>query len=183
MRAPLPLPTFFEPENAARYGYCPNSAALFEAAQRARQEHRIGAGEPGQSVHLLLIDVQRDFCFPEGTLYVAGRSGSGAVDDSRRLAVLLKENIELDKPLHPRLPYCAGEVVWAVRQEMARTVEDVLARRTRALLLDTRASVEIAPAVAALIAKELGCDTQWEKEQIFAFRTLASRYLLERETA
>ena len=53
--------------------------------------------------------------------------------------------LELDKPLHPRLPYCAGEVVWAVRQEMARTVEDVLARRTRALLLDTRASVEIAP--------------------------------------
>jgi len=104
-------------------------------------------------------------------------------DDSRRLGVLLKENIELDKPLHPRLPYCAGEVVWAVRQEMARTVEDVLARRTRALLLDTRASVEIAPAVAALIAKELGCDTQWEKEQIFAFRTLASRYLLERDTA
>ena len=59
-------------------------------------------------------------------------------------------------PLHPRLPYRAGEVVWAVRHEMARTVEDVLARRTRALLLDARASAEIAPAVAALMADGAG---------------------------
>ena len=59
------------------------------------------------------------------------------------------------RSLHPRLPFKAREVVWAARNEMARTVEDVLARRTRALFLDARAAMEAAPAVARLLAKEL----------------------------
>lgn len=97
--------------------------------------------------------------------------------DNARLTAMLEENVEWIKPLHPRLPYCAGEVVWAARSEMARTVEDTLARRTRALLLDARASVEIAPQVAALMATELGRSEQWEKEQVAAFRALAAGYL------
>jgi glycerol-3-phosphate dehydrogenase len=63
---------------------------------------------------------------------------------------------------------------------MARTVEDALARRTRALLLDAKASLEIAPEVAALMAKELGRNERWEKEQVSAFRALAGGYLLNR---
>ena len=69
------------------------------------------------------------------------------------------------EPLHPRLPYRVCEVVWAARHEMARTVEDVLARRTRALLLDARASLEAAPAVARLLAAELGRDEAWERRR------------------
>jgi glycerol-3-phosphate dehydrogenase len=81
--------------------------------------------------------------------------------------------------LHPRLPYLRGEVAWAVRHEMARTVEDVLARRLRALLLDARASVEAAPVVARLMAPALGQDEGWVRQQVSAYETLAAGYLLE----
>ena len=83
-----------------------------------------------------------------------------------------------DEPLHPNLPYRACEVVWAARHEMARTVEDVLARRTRALLLDARASAAIAPAVAGLLAEELGKDEDWQRRQVEAYRDLAQGYWL-----
>lgn len=81
--------------------------------------------------------------------------------------------------LHPRLPYTEAEVRWAARYEMARTVEDVLARRTRALLLDAAASCEMAPRVAAILAEELGLDAEWQQQQITAYRSLATGYLLD----
>jgi glycerol-3-phosphate dehydrogenase len=80
--------------------------------------------------------------------------------------------------LHPALPYRAAEVAWAARNEMARTVEDVLSRRTRALLLDARASMEAAPAVAALLGKELGRDAAWEEAQVEEYRATARGYVL-----
>jgi glycerol-3-phosphate dehydrogenase len=83
-----------------------------------------------------------------------------------------------DKPLHPHLPYCAGQVVWAVRREMARTIEDVLSRRLRALPLDARAAVGMAAQVAHIIASELGRDENWERQQISNFQELALRHLL-----
>jgi glycerol-3-phosphate dehydrogenase len=70
-------------------------------------------------------------------------------------------------------------VVFAVRSELARTLEDVLARRTRALLLDARASIEIAPAVAQLMAAELGRDAAWARAQVASYQALARGYLLE----
>jgi len=78
--------------------------------------------------------------------------------------------------LHPALPYTEGEVIWAVREEMARTVEDVLARRTRALLLNARAAMEMAPRVGQIVAAELGCDTRGQLEE---FLKLAAGYLPE----
>jgi glycerol-3-phosphate dehydrogenase len=84
----------------------------------------------------------------------------------------------LATPLHPALPYCGAEVVWATRQEMARTVEDVLARRTRALFLNARAAIAMAPGVAALMAKELGKDAVWQAEQVTAFTGIANAYVL-----
>ena len=69
-------------------------------------------------------------------------------------------------------------MVWAARHEMARTVEDVLARRTRALLLDARASAEAAPDVARLLAAELGRDAAWERRQVEAYRAVARGYWL-----
>jgi glycerol-3-phosphate dehydrogenase len=79
--------------------------------------------------------------------------------------------------LHPSLPFAQGEVTWAARYEMARSVEDVLARRTRALFLDARASLEAAPLVARLVAEELGRDSAWERAQIDSFRSVANGYL------
>ena len=81
--------------------------------------------------------------------------------------------------MHPDLPYIRAEVIWAARQEMARTVEDVLARRTRALFLDARASLEMAEETAALMATELQRDAGWAKQQTEAYRQLATGYVLE----
>jgi glycerol-3-phosphate dehydrogenase len=79
--------------------------------------------------------------------------------------------------LHPRLPYLAAEVIWAARNEMAVTVEDVLARRTRALFLDAAAAVECAPQVAQLMACELNQSAEWEQQQVVMFCRLAEGYL------
>ena len=98
--------------------------------------------------------------------------------DAPGVQMTLKERAGWDEPLHPRLPYRKGEVVWAVRHEMARTVEDVLARRTRALLLDARAGVEAAPTVAALMAETLGYDEDWARAQTEAYTTLSKGYML-----
>jgi glycerol-3-phosphate dehydrogenase len=97
--------------------------------------------------------------------------------DAQSVRGLIRENSDWNSLLHPRLPYRTAEVIWGVRYEMARTVEDVLARRTRALMLDARASIESAPRVAALMAKELGRNQQWVAHQTSAFTTLARGYL------
>ena len=78
--------------------------------------------------------------------------------------------------LHPDLPYTEAEVRWAARHEQARTVEDVLARRTRALLLDAAAAMAIAPRVAEILAGELGRDAAWQTMQVKAFAGLAAIY-------
>jgi glycerol-3-phosphate dehydrogenase len=76
-------------------------------------------------------------------------------------------------------PYTKAEVVWAVREEMARTVEDFLARRSRFLLLDARKSMVAAPVVAKIIAEELGLRRRWVREQIEKYTTLAQGYILD----
>jgi glycerol-3-phosphate dehydrogenase len=82
-----------------------------------------------------------------------------------------------DEPLHPDLPYRVHDVIWAARFEMARTVEDVLARRTRSLFLNARAAQAMAPKVAALLAQELGRDEAWQQQQVRAFEHVAKGYL------
>ncbi|MBW2667413.1 MAG: FAD-dependent oxidoreductase, partial [Deltaproteobacteria bacterium] len=98
--------------------------------------------------------------------------------DGPALQRLIEERPGLAEPLHPDFDYVAAQVVWAVRHEMARTVEDVLARRLRVLFLDTRASIAMAPAVAALMAVELGCDSAWERQQVEALRAVAEPLLV-----
>ncbi len=101
--------------------------------------------------------------------------------DLPALRELAKEDAELDQLLHPRLPFRRCEVVWAARYEMARRVEDVLARRTRALFLDARASMEAAETTARLMARELGRSQQWEREEASEFRSLARDYIWNEE--
>ena len=105
-------------------------------------------------------------------LYVFG-------SDIPKIKTIVSANPELDERLDERLPYKKVEVIWGAREEMARTVEDILARRTRALLLDAAASIEMAPTVAWLMAEELGYDEEWEKKQIEEYTELAEGYLLK----
>jgi glycerol-3-phosphate dehydrogenase len=99
--------------------------------------------------------------------------------DAPGLRRLIEQSPELAKRLHPDFDDVAAQVVWAVRHEMARTVEDVLARRLRALFLDTRASIAMAPTVAALMAAELERDADWEHAQVAALRAVAEPLLVE----
>jgi len=88
----------------------------------------------------------------------------------------LAQDPELARRLHPALPYIGAEVIWAVRSEMARNVEDALARRTRALFLDAKAAMQMTRPVAALMARELGRDDAWIATQTQQFCTLAKQY-------
>ncbi len=97
--------------------------------------------------------------------------------DKEQLLTLLNENPAWGEKLHHRLDYTAAEVTWAVRHEMARTVEDVLARRVRALFLDARAAIDMAPRVARLIATELNKDENWENNKVADFIHIAEGYL------
>jgi glycerol-3-phosphate dehydrogenase len=108
----------------------------------------------------------------------ADRFGALGVYGSDALAIqdLTRATPALGAALHADLPYTGAEVVWSTRHEMARTVEDVLARRTRALFLNARAAAAIAPAVARLMAGELGWDSSREAAEVAAFSTLARGY-------
>jgi glycerol-3-phosphate dehydrogenase len=97
--------------------------------------------------------------------------------EAAEVRAFLAEDARRGELLHPRLPYTCGQVLWAARHEMARTVDDVLARRTRSLLLDARASIEVAPRAAELLATELRRDRRWVSTQVEEFAALARRYL------
>ena len=98
--------------------------------------------------------------------------------DAPALQRLMRDNPEWAEPYDDRLPVRPVQVVWGARHEMARTVEDVLARRTRAVLLDAQAAIDIAPQVAAHMADEMGHDQAWQDEQVEAFNDVASKYLM-----
>ena len=96
MNAPaeLPVPDFYRSEHAAQWGYDPDQEALLGLAAEWRDRfslHR--SSDDPVKVHMLLVDLQRDFCFPQGTLYVGGRSGRGAIDDSDRTARFIYRNL------------------------------------------------------------------------------------------
>jgi len=98
--------------------------------------------------------------------------------DAPAIRELMDSDPALARRLHDRLPIYAAQVVWAARWEMARTVDDVLARRTRALLLDAAAAIAMAGDVARLLAAELGRDEQWQRDQVARFTMIARNYLI-----
>jgi nicotinamidase-related amidase len=92
----LPIPPLFDARNVERFDYGPDQSRLFADASEWRRAHDIApAASDKRNVHLLLIDVQKDFCFPKGSLYVGGRSGRGALDDSRRTAEFIYKNLDV----------------------------------------------------------------------------------------
>jgi len=110
----------------------------------------------------------------------AKQFGSLAVygSDACEIRKLIETDTGLCEPMHPALPYVNAEVIWAARHEMARTVEDILARRTRALFLNARAALAMAPTVADLMASELGWDEVTRTKHLAAFCDVASNYVL-----
>jgi glycerol-3-phosphate dehydrogenase len=98
--------------------------------------------------------------------------------DIEKVLALYDENPDWKNPVNAKESYTKGEVIWSVRNEMARTVEDILARRTRILFLNARMAIEMAPEVARLMAAELKKDAAWEAEQVKAFYQTAKNYVL-----
>jgi len=110
---------------------------------------------------------------PHGDLWVYGT-------DAEKIKALRDGDVALAQQMNSALPQIAAEVVWAAREEMARSVEDVLARRTRALFLDARAAVAMAPETARLLANELGKDDAWIEVEVSQFKELAKQYMMEK---
>lgn len=100
--------------------------------------------------------------------------------DAAHIQNLMKQDSSLKALLHPKFPHYLAEVVWVTKNEMARTVEDVLARRLRILFVDAQAAIEMAPKVADLMASVLNQNEEWKAQQISNFITLAKQYLLNK---
>ena len=134
--------------------------------------------------HAITLGRLRDEPCPTKNLHIHGymenSSELGDLEvygaDAEQIKALAAADPELGKRLHPALPVIGAEIVWAAREEMARTVEDALARRTRALFLNARAAMEMATAAASLMARELNRDGDWAITQTSAFRQLAQQY-------
>jgi glycerol-3-phosphate dehydrogenase len=108
----------------------------------------------------------------ENHLYIYGTDGP-------LILQLQEKEPKLKEKLHPDYNYTLAEVVWAIREEMAMTVEDVLARRVRLLFLDARAAIACSDKVARLLAKELGHDEVWIQNQLIEFKSVANGFLLK----
>ena len=104
-------------------------------------------------------------------LYVYGSDHDG-------IAALMESDPAMARPISGKYAFTAAEVVWAVRHEMALSVEDVLARRVRLLYLDAAEAIEVAPATARLMAAELGFDREWERRQVEDFTVIAQNYVI-----
>ena len=98
-------------------------------------------------------------------------------DNAAEIERMIEQQPELGKSLHEKLPYTRAEIVWICRNEIPLTIEDMLARRTRALFLDVRASMTIAPEVAEIMASEFGYDEDWQRLQVAEYKKLAANYL------
>jgi len=99
--------------------------------------------------------------------------------DAKAIKALVKEHPEWNEKIHPDFPNVLAEVIWAVRNEMAVKLEDILSRRIRILVLDAQAAIDAAPRVAKLMAAEMGEDTDWVESEQADFLKTASKYLIQ----
>lgn len=136
-----------------------------QAASIAHLQQR-ACRTPGLRIHGSGGDPQ-----PDSSLAIYG-------SDAEAIRQLIRADPQQAELLHSSLPYIRAEVVWAVRNELARTVEDVLARRTRALFLNARAAVTIAPMIADMIAAELQWPPSVRDKHLSSFTALAANYVL-----
>jgi glycerol-3-phosphate dehydrogenase len=111
---------------------------------------------------------QRD---PHDALFIYG-------DEADEIHAMQQADPRLKEKIHPELPYTFGEVAWAIDFEMAMTVEDILARRTRCILLHAKAALEAAPGIAKFMAQRMGKDQTWVNDQVETFKTFAQGYIV-----
>ncbi|SDB62848.1 glycerol-3-phosphate dehydrogenase [Flavobacteriaceae bacterium MAR_2010_188] len=96
--------------------------------------------------------------------------------DATKIEKIAAENPMYREKLHPLFPHIVAEVIWFIRFEMARTVEDILARRLRMLFLNAQAAIDVAPKIASLLKTELQRDDDWEEKQLQQFLNVAQNY-------
>jgi glycerol-3-phosphate dehydrogenase len=120
-----------------------------------------------KDLHIHGYKMETDFNKP---LYYYGADEEG-------VRSIIESDKTLSEQIHPMLPYIKAEILWAVRNEMCMKVEDFLSRRTRALMLDARATIESASLVAKLMAKETNKNEDWMKNEIDSFNSIAKNYL------
>lgn len=98
--------------------------------------------------------------------------------DKKGILQLISDDSTLSEQLHPRVEFTKAEVIWAIRNEMARTIEDILSRRVRILFLDAKVAIEIAPTIGEILKIELGKTEAWKADQILKFKAIANQYVL-----
>lgn len=108
---------------------------------------------------------------PDDPLHIYG-------SDADEIKALMALNPSWKAPVHPSFTYTIAELIWSIRHEMPQTLEDLLSRRTRCLLLDAKASIQIAPSVARLMADELKKNQQWIDAQVQEFTQMATGYII-----
>jgi len=106
-----------------------------------------------------------------------GSEFSAYGSDAFFIRQMIADDSSMGERIHPLHNYCKAELVWAVSNEMAMTVEDILARRSRMLFVDARAAIASAEPVATLMAKQLGMDAGWKEDQVSRFQEMAGQYL------
>lgn len=180
-------------ETAGRYlAFNPTRADILSTFSGIRPLIRSNASSKTSSLsrgHDLFIDSHGLVTITGGKWTTYRRMAEDAVDKAIEIGGLEKvacrteslvieppKNLRLDEKLHDDFPYTRADVVQAVRDEMARTVEDVLARRTRLLFLDTEAAADSSRVVAEIMAEELSRDHEWKERQVLEFLRIASSY-------
>lgn len=129
--------------------------------------------------------LEKKSCTTE-TLKIHGYTQSGNVrgldiygSDAEKIRNLIVQTPILGARIHEDYPYLQAQVVWAVKNEMAQTLEDVLSRRLGVLFVNAKAALLMADKVAELMAETMGKDQDWQAQQIATFQTLAQNYMLE----
>ncbi|WP_312991706.1 glycerol-3-phosphate dehydrogenase/oxidase [Chryseobacterium flavum] len=142
-----------------------------DTVDEAMKVHRLG-NSPSKTEHLSIHgNIKPEQVDRTNHLYVYG-------SDIPAIKALQESNPRYAQKIHPDHPFTVAEVVWAVRAEMAETIEDILARRVRLLFLDARAAIDSAHNVARIIAEEKGYSEEWAQQQENEFIELAKGYLL-----
>ena len=139
-----------------------------DCVDRAIKETGLGAGKCKTKTLRLHAATQQQAVDDPRAFYGAD------LDEIRQLEI---DSPTLAEPLHESLSIRKSDIIWAIRNEMARTVEDVLARRTRALFLNARAALAVAPEVARVMAAELGQDESWCTAQLQSFEAVAQNFI------
>ena len=141
-------------------------------AEDAVNEAAILGGLPSQSCITEGLNLHgfKNVTDPENHLHIYGT-------DKSKIDEIINEKPEYAESLNENLPYIKAEIIWAVRHEMARTLLDTLSRRTRALILNAKASIEMAPTVLKLMSQELNRNAEWKREQLYQFNEVAKNYL------